>query len=107
MNNLIFQITIKPLGLRGGEISPPPVQDSRFMILSIANKGKILWKFLKFDHKIKAKEKFMAHNKTQPLYMYLAFQSVHRPLQAPAMYTRLYDGQGLTGPQKVRCHFRG
>ena len=44
----------------------------------------------------------MAHNKTQPLYMYLAFQSVHRPLQAPAMYTRLYDGQGLTGPQKVR-----
>ena len=44
----------------------------------------------------------MAHNKTQPLYMYLAFQSVHRPLQAPAMYTRLYDGQGLTGPEKVR-----
>ena len=50
----------------------------------------------------KAKEKFMAHNKTQPLYMYLAFQSVHRPLQAPAIYTRLYDGQGLTGPQKVQ-----
>ena len=33
---------LTPLGLRGSEISPPPVQDSRFMILSIANKGKIL-----------------------------------------------------------------
>jgi len=58
-------------------------------------------KYQPFLYADKAKEKFMAHNKTQPLYMYLAFQSVHRPLQAPSMYTRLYDGQGLTGPQKI------
>merc|ERR1712113_202070 len=35
------------------------------------------------------------------MLMYLAFQSVHRPLQAPYKYTRLYDNTGLTNPQKI------
>ena len=50
-------------------LSPPPVQDSRFMILSLANKGKILWKFLKFDHKMKVKyTKFHHINKNHAFY---------------------------------------
>ena len=38
------KLMLTPLGLRGGEISPPPVHDSMLMVLWIANLGKILSK---------------------------------------------------------------
>jgi len=58
-------------------------------------------KYQPFLYAEKAREKFMSHNKSEPLYMYMAFQSVHRPLQAPSKYTRRYDNTGMTNPQKI------
>ena len=39
-------------------------------------------KYQPFLYADKAVEKFHAHNKSEPLFMYVAFQSVHRPMQA-------------------------
>ena len=31
------------------------------------------------------------HNTSQPLFMYMAFQNVHAPIQAPQKYIKKYD----------------
>jgi len=59
-------------------------------------------KYQPFLYADKAKEKFMSHNKTEPLFMYIAFQSVHRPMQAPWQFTKIYSGRDdMTQPQRV------
>jgi len=59
-------------------------------------------KYQPFLYADKAREKFFAHNKTDPLYMYVAFQSVHRPLQAPQQYVSLYnDNVQMSNGQRV------
>jgi len=59
-------------------------------------------KYQPFLYADKAVEKFHAHNKSEPLFMYVAFQSVHRPMQAPWQYTKLYsDNDEMTQPQRV------
>lgn len=59
-------------------------------------------KYQPFLYADKAKEKFMSHNKTEPLYMYIAFQSVHRPLQAPWQFTKMYnDRKDMKQPQRI------
>ena len=32
-----------------------------------------------------------AHDSSQPLFMYMAFQNVHAPIQAPEKYIKKYD----------------
>ena len=61
-------------------------------------------KYQPFLYADKAKEKFMKHDKSKPLFMYIAFQSVHRPLQAPSKYTSIYENHDLTASEKVVIH---
>ena len=40
------------------------------------------------------------HNSSQPLFMYVALQNVHTPLEAPTSYLRQYNTYGLTNKRK-------
>jgi arylsulfatase A-like enzyme len=42
----------------------------------------------------KAAEVIRAHDRRQPLFLYLAFQSIHKPIQVPEKYARLYQPYG-------------
>lgn len=42
----------------------------------------------------KAAEVIRAHDRRQPLFLYLAFQSIHKPIQVPDKYARLYQPYG-------------
>lgn len=40
-----------------------------------------------------AQRRVRAHNQSRPFFLYLAFQSVHAPLQAPDRFMRMYRGK--------------
>ena len=42
----------------------------------------------------KAGEVIRKHDRKTPLFLYLAFQSIHKPLQVPDKYARLYQPYG-------------
>ena len=39
----------------------------------------------------RVKEIIHAHDPNQPLFLYMAFQNVHNPIQAPEKYVEKYD----------------
>lgn len=42
----------------------------------------------------KAGQLIAAHDKRSPMFLYLAFQSIHKPIQVPEKYARLYQPYG-------------
>jgi len=50
----------------------------------------------------KAAEVIMKHDRQTPLFLYLAFQSIHKPLQVPDEYARLYQPYGKLSKESRR-----
>jgi len=47
-----------------------------------------------------AEEIINTHDPADPLFLYVALQNVHSPLDAPQEYLDIYQGYQLTGPRK-------
>ena len=50
----------------------------------------------------KAVEVIQNHNEKQPMFLYLAFQSIHKPIQVPENYGRLYQPYGKISQENKR-----
>ena len=50
-----------------------------------------IWNFFAFLHHQQAQNVILSHSTSSPLFLYLPFQSVHRPVQAPEEYVDKYQ----------------